>query len=69
MSDLEPAPGWRFTREEDGSVTICGTGHVTLDPDVWASTCAALSARGESGDTVRMARSFHAMAPRRMETV
>ncbi len=67
MHEHEPAAGWTFRREEDGSVTVHGSGHVTLDPAAWASTCAALSARGETGDTVRMARSFHAMQPKRME--
>lgn len=70
MHESEPATGWRFTRQPDGAVTItapfCA---VTFTPDAWASTCAALSARGESGDTYRMARAFHEMQPRRMETV
>lgn len=69
MHHIEPAAGWRFRREPDGSVAITGHGTTTLDPATWASLCAALSARGETGDTVRMARSFHEMAPKRMERV
>lgn len=55
--------GWHFRRQLDGAVTITGGGQVTLDPDTWASIAAAVSARGETSDTWRMARAFHAMNP------
>ncbi len=65
MPDFHLRDGWRFSREPDGSVHIqAPTGATTIDPDTWASIAAAVSARGETGDTWRMARTFHSMRPR-----
>ena len=56
--------GLSFERMGDGSVFVtypgdAHEGEVTLDADTWASVVAAMSARGETGETFRPAQAFH----------
>lgn len=70
MPDFALVDGWLFRRLPDGSVHIEGPdARTTITPESWALIAASVSARGETGDTFRMARSFHDMQPRRMETL
>lgn len=65
--------GWYFRRDDNGHVTIevaesdqvDAPLHVaaSFDPDTWASIVAAVSGRGEDGETWNAARSLHMAGP------
>ncbi len=65
METLTDIRGFRFTRHDDGDVSIvvdpdtAREHEITLNPDEWAHLVAAMSARGDNPDSVRDALKLH----------